>query len=478
MSLFLYDLFFSVLLANLLSIPLYLFAAYSEKKHALSASPSTNIWAIFHLFLLGVLFVRLKSTPFFSCSLPALPFSLYEPDMDLMTMAASIERRNKLDFTRNLQYAYAAGMIIFFAAYFMPLFHGLRKNKPGKYGVADKRILSIADASARSIGLKCRIRVDIKPGSFSPYVSLYNPRMIVLPEAILGKSDSLIFSVLVHEMMHIKSGDTYLFPAIEILRALLWYNPLIHASIERWKYSREMICDREATREAGNALDYAEYLLELGKKKKQLYSAAIGISGNNLENRINSILHRSGKRHYPVLVCFAASAVLLLIFSAQVVLPQSLSGIVSILDSFSETSPIEKKIFRRGWRFQPDLGLSDNIASPVRAADDGRVSLSRYDSYMGNVIKIIHGNNTETIYARLTNMAVSTGQRVKKGQIIGYVLSGNPCSNPGQYEVWVDRTGQTPPSYPCENQKTGIVFVPQLSENRNSLSLFGIKVIV
>jgi murein DD-endopeptidase MepM/ murein hydrolase activator NlpD len=61
--------------------------------------------------------------------------------------------------------------------------------------------------------------------------------------------------------------------------------------------------------------------------------------------------------------------------------------------------------------------------SPVYATGDGRVvNAERSESY-GNVIYVNHGYSFETRYAHLTRYIVKGGDKVKRGQVIGYVGS-------------------------------------------------------
>jgi murein DD-endopeptidase MepM/ murein hydrolase activator NlpD len=61
--------------------------------------------------------------------------------------------------------------------------------------------------------------------------------------------------------------------------------------------------------------------------------------------------------------------------------------------------------------------------SPVYATGDGRVINAEYSSSFGNVIYVNHGFNFETRYAHLTKFIVKAGEKVKRGQVIGYVGS-------------------------------------------------------
>jgi len=61
--------------------------------------------------------------------------------------------------------------------------------------------------------------------------------------------------------------------------------------------------------------------------------------------------------------------------------------------------------------------------SPVYATGDGKVETAEWSDSFGNVIYINHGFHYETRYAHLTRFIVKKGERVNRGQVIGYVGS-------------------------------------------------------
>ncbi|MGI6028812.1 MAG: murein hydrolase activator EnvC family protein [Candidatus Heteroscillospira sp.] len=92
-----------------------------------------------------------------------------------------------------------------------------------------------------------------------------------------------------------------------------------------------------------------------------------------------------------------------------------------------------------GWRIHPifntekyhsgvDVGAANG--SPIYAADSGTVQIATYSSSYGNYVVINHGNGYTTLYAHQSSMAVSAGQTVTKGQVIGYVGSTGWSTGP------------------------------------------------
>ncbi|MEZ4686527.1 MAG: M23 family metallopeptidase [Bacteroidia bacterium] len=69
-------------------------------------------------------------------------------------------------------------------------------------------------------------------------------------------------------------------------------------------------------------------------------------------------------------------------------------------------------------------------------------------SHQGNVIEIDHGDGIETRYAHLSDFVVQRGQKVKRGDLIGY--SGRPSNGKGpclHYEVLVNGDHVDPLNY-------------------------------
>ena len=78
------------------------------------------------------------------------------------------------------------------------------------------------------------------------------------------------------------------------------------------------------------------------------------------------------------------------------------------------------------------------MGTPVMASGDGIIKKASWCGGGGNCIKIKHNSVYETIYAHLSKFAKisKVGQRVRQGQIIGYVGSTGKSTGPHlHYEV-------------------------------------------
>jgi murein DD-endopeptidase MepM/ murein hydrolase activator NlpD len=111
--------------------------------------------------------------------------------------------------------------------------------------------------------------------------------------------------------------------------------------------------------------------------------------------------------------------------------------------------PVNKRISSvYGWRMlwgEKDFHLGIDIVGPkkgsiaganIYASADGTVLTAKYNNSYGYYILIDHGNKISTLYAHCSKLLVKAGDRVHRGQLIGYVgLTGNTNGYHLHYEV-------------------------------------------
>jgi murein DD-endopeptidase MepM/ murein hydrolase activator NlpD len=83
-------------------------------------------------------------------------------------------------------------------------------------------------------------------------------------------------------------------------------------------------------------------------------------------------------------------------------------------------------------RYRPHHGTDFGArrGTPLLAVNSGKVSFSGRMGGYGKVVKIKHPGGYESLYAHQSRIRVKRGQRVKKGQIIGYVGSTGRSTGP------------------------------------------------
>jgi murein DD-endopeptidase MepM/ murein hydrolase activator NlpD len=81
--------------------------------------------------------------------------------------------------------------------------------------------------------------------------------------------------------------------------------------------------------------------------------------------------------------------------------------------------------------FHTAIDIATKLGAPIKAPADGIVANVEKRPDMGLMIQIEHGRGIGTLYAHLFRSAVSKGQVVKRGEVIGYV--GNSGRSTGAH---------------------------------------------
>jgi murein DD-endopeptidase MepM/ murein hydrolase activator NlpD len=98
--------------------------------------------------------------------------------------------------------------------------------------------------------------------------------------------------------------------------------------------------------------------------------------------------------------------------------------------------------------FHSGVDISSNYGQPVIAPADGIVEFADFMGGYGRAIVINHGHGITTRYGHLANFAVASGQRIQRGDTIGYVgLSGRSTGPHLHYEVRINETPVNPHKY-------------------------------
>lgn len=103
--------------------------------------------------------------------------------------------------------------------------------------------------------------------------------------------------------------------------------------------------------------------------------------------------------------------------------------------------------------FHSGVDISHNLGCPIQATADGVVSHSGWTQKSGFVVVLEHGCGFSTVYAHNQRNTVKLGQKVKRGDIIGYVGSTGKSTGPHlHYEVW--KGGKSVDAQPYLSRRT------------------------
>ena len=134
-----------------------------------------------------------------------------------------------------------------------------------------------------------------------------------------------------------------------------------------------------------------------------------------------------------------------------------------MLASLPAIQPVANKNLKRmasgyGYRIHPiyktrkmhyGMDFSAKIGTEIYATGDGVISkVKRSKRGYGNYVKINHGFGYETLYAHMSKYIVKKGQKVKRGEVIGYVGNTGISTAPHlHYEVRKDNKKINPVNF-------------------------------
>src|SRR5271156_5554593 len=98
--------------------------------------------------------------------------------------------------------------------------------------------------------------------------------------------------------------------------------------------------------------------------------------------------------------------------------------------------------------FHSGIDISAPFGEPIHATADGFVELADRTSGYGREVVIDHGHGIKTVYGHMSGFAVTAGDQVRRGQVIGYIgLSGRSTGPHVHYEVRIQNIPVNPHKY-------------------------------
>jgi len=184
---------------------------------------------------------------------------------------------------------WAAGVAIFSLR---PVWSLTRIYALRRRGTAPEAWISeLALGVAKRTGLTRAFRILISTISETPAVIGWLRPVILLPAAtVAGLTTEQLETVLAHEIAHIRRHD-YLVNLLQVLvETLLFYHPAVWWVSFCIRRERELCCDDEVVRFAGDALCYARALTTLERLRSATPALAVGSAGGELSYRIRRLV--------------------------------------------------------------------------------------------------------------------------------------------------------------------------------------------
>ena len=219
------------------------------------------------------------------------------------------------------------------------------------------------------------------------------------------------------------------------------------------KYEKYYAQVKEENAHLRNLLKLKVSHIEKLKNEKKELKRRISMLEENIEefesyvNKINKFLRKKGIRKIPKGVGGASYRSEKFIDTNYLnFLKKEFQNTHKILSNIPLGFPVFGKITSKfGYRRDPFSGKIDfhrgidikaPYRTPVRATANGRVIYAGWLGPYGKTVVIKHKYGYQTLYGHLSKIKVRAGQRVKEGQIIGYVGSTGRSTGPHlHYEI-------------------------------------------
>lgn len=175
-----------------------------------------------------------------------------------------------------------------------------RSFQKGKAFRSDCR--SMDDPAARAsysaaqsiVGLRNEPKLLESPRANCPMVhGVFAPAVILPANLVSQVSPKQLKAIFVHELAHIRRGDTWIVVIERCVKSLLWPIPTVHWLLHHLDQAREDVCDNFVL-STDDPIDYGEALLRIAEVSQEppAFDFAVGIwkQPGTLERRVASLL--------------------------------------------------------------------------------------------------------------------------------------------------------------------------------------------
>ena len=106
-----------------------------------------------------------------------------------------------------------------------------------------REVYELYDRCCKELGVK-PLPLWIVDKSMSPGIAFFGEPVLLVPLSLCGDESRLRFALL-HELTHKKRGDHYMTLLLNILRAVYWFDPVVHFAFSELRSDMESACDSD-----------------------------------------------------------------------------------------------------------------------------------------------------------------------------------------------------------------------------------------
>jgi uncharacterized protein (TIGR03435 family) len=159
------------------------------------------------------------------------------------------------------------------------------------FASAPSRFIAQADRLSLRLGLHRALRVVDSIDVDTPTVVGWLKPAILLPVAAMANlTPAQVEAILAHELAHVRRHDGLVNLLQIAAETVLFYHPAVWWVSSRIRTEREHCCDEIATSVCGDAITYAEALVELERWRTDTAALALTATGGPLLTRVRRVL--------------------------------------------------------------------------------------------------------------------------------------------------------------------------------------------
>jgi len=307
------------------------------------------------------------------------------------------------------------------------------------------------------------IKEKITPHSFGKYIFINREDY---------ENKRITEEIIIHESSHIRQRHFLDIIFMELLIIFFWFNPMLYLYRNKIKLNHEFLADNAVIRENKNVSYYQTLLIGMAcRQKSSIITSSFNFS--LIKKRFIMMTKTTSKKKaycrtlalIPIL--FAAIGLFTTkglaqnseispndsthfeLFQLEIELNQPSIYPVDI-EKVKHVSGygmrINPKTNKKSFHHGIDFAISEG--EKVIATADGIVVDAKYEKQKGNYVTIQHNEIFSTLYSHLKSISVQVGDKLEKGQPIGYV--GNTGYSTGfhlHYEVLKNGQNVNPIDY-------------------------------
>ncbi len=273
----------------------------------------------------------------------------------------------------------------------------------------------------------------------------------------------------VHELAHVRQLHSFDRLLVEFVLPLLWINPFIYLFKKSMIEVHEHLADSAVLKNGVEATDYQQYLF-LQLKSGQYLKMTSNFNYSLTKKRITMISKNISKKKSLVSILLG----LILVAGVFVFYGFNNQRVVEPISEIytNNSNSLKRKVpsifplkhsgeyyiaAEYGFRKHPILGyvrkhngvdIKADKGTEVIATANGVVTRADEAGGYGNCVRIKHGEKFETRYAHLNGFNVKPGDKVKRGDVIGFVGATGLSTSPHlHYEVLQNEKYVDPADY-------------------------------